>query len=400
MSSSLNWKQLTAVQAGGVFSLPMLLVGHYLCEHHGTLQSVKVIFLGNSLLLALAFGMVSLAVQRPLNTLAWAKMYFTEWGTRLAGLSLMFAMLGWYSLQLKEVSHTLVKFIPEQSSWIFKEPKVMICLLSTASLVSVFYGIKGFVKISYFTAIGLLLCLFVSPDSDAVVSSLKAGSSVEALALVLTAGILGVCDLPSFYRYSASLRDSKLSVLIVFLLCIPVAQLCGVFMGSKLHLFALEENITQGNLFNLMLIFWLVMACWSSNNLNLYSAVQCYKTLNPQSRKQSIGLLALLATIAALLLNFEKMPDYLDTLAVGVSSMAAVILLQFALNKNKLFIVNRKIQGNNTGAFLFGIAVSLAMTASIPDLSAKGVFISALAATLFKLYFFAKERTCRLPDKT
>ena len=145
--------------------------------------------------------------------------------------------------------------------------------------------------------------------------------------------------------------------------------------------------------------FWimgfLVLAGWTTNNMNLYSAAVCMDSLSKgHSEKRRLTLVAILGTALALAHVLDHLALFLQVLAIFVGSMGAVILANFLLVKVPRMGMNLTAWAGGItfglfNLFHFGSITSIA----ILDAFLGSVVIILLSSTLYDFLTRIRERS-------
>lgn len=219
-----NWLQLSAIQMGGAFSLPVFIIGYFLGSHYRINTALFQIFIGNSILLMISLAYLRVIVRHRVITIDMARFLFGNIGNHFAGISTLISMLGWSVIQWQFIANACVSFIQKKSNFL------MFVLQGDA--VSIDHP-KSFV-------LGLLIVFSVA------------------------SGLL--FDLPTFYRHARTETQGKISLSLLWMLAVLGVESLGVMAAN--HQGTL--NFIDGH--RLGFVVLIVITGFLTNGLNIYSA--------------------------------------------------------------------------------------------------------------------------------
>ena len=131
--------------------------------------------------------------------------------------------------------------------------------------------------------------------------------SMAGLSLVISCSIAAVIDLPTFFREARSPRDAKIAASALFLISLPLVECAGVFIPT-------------------LNPFFLLLAGFTANNANMYSAAVSLETLVPLPLRHRLLLICLIGTLLALFPLLENLEVYINTIGIIISSMGGVLI--------------------------------------------------------------------------
>lgn len=337
-----NWWQLTSIQLGGAICLPVIMVGQLLATKYGFLSAIIALLVGNGLLLLLGLAAAQMSLKKRVTTVENARDYFGARSSKLLASAMIICMLGWFAIQLNLMSLSLADTIQIIYGQNPLSSTVMTLILGTLITIVALKGIEALDRFATIT-----MPLLIGTMGYALYNAYTAGNSksiallsdgqiggltLAGVPLVIATCIAVVADLPTYYRFAASRRDSFASIAFLFLLAVPVIEFVGVYMGSQIGGANIIETLTAngGSLWHLWIGLFLLFAGWTTNNTNLYSAAVCLKNILPKYSQAlctiAIGIAGTLLASVNLLQNFELV---LEAMGIMIASMAAVILTRF-----------------------------------------------------------------------
>ncbi|MDP3889451.1 MAG: hypothetical protein Q8Q25_02850 [bacterium] len=337
-----SWWQMTSIQIGGAICLPILMVGQELGKTYGFAKTVGAVLIGNMLLFLLGLAKAKMSFENKDTTIKNASRYFGQYGTFLLAGTMIMSLIGWFAIQLNLIALS----VQTSLSLLFDGMPVNIeflnIILGTIITIAALRGISALEKLAdlsvplLIATIGYVLYRTYINATISVFEIPVLNNSFRGISLVLAATIMAVIDMPTYYRFSRSKRDSFLSIFILFVLAIPIIEITGAYIGLHNPGNTLIETLTAGGgfLYQMGMLLFLVLAGWTTNNANIYSAVVTLEKIAPNI--SHIGRTLLLGTIGTMLSCFDllnNLEPVLNGMGILVSSMGAVIATQYILNR-------------------------------------------------------------------
>ncbi|WP_068471456.1 cytosine permease [Candidatus Protochlamydia phocaeensis] len=327
-----SWRQLLSIQAGGVICLPVIFIGSLLCEKYGWRASFSIIGIGNALLLILGLISARMSVTYRNSTAEQAKRYFGKRGSQLFALALMGSMMGWFAIQLNLMSLGLEHFTLKAG---LKCPSYLLNAL--LGLVLSLLMLKGIKAVNRLADISLpLLILTVGYALWSVEFEPQENnpsfSIWEGLAIILGIELGAVIDLPTFFRHAKSPKDAYISILVLYGLIVPVIEMAGVYLACQGQAKTIVEVLQagQGVWWSMWTALFILLAGWTTNNANLYSAVASSQIVFPSfTFKARVLMLGIGGTLLACLNPAEHLELSLNLVGLGIGSIGAILLSSY-----------------------------------------------------------------------
>lgn len=328
-----NWLQLSAVQIGGAVCMPMILIGYSLAKMCPQM-AFQAIAVGNILLFILALATSKMSVKTKATTTENASLYFGNIGKHFFAFIIMFSMCAWFAIQ----SQVMVQDIAQM---VQIPPVLTTAILSVLIVIASISGIRSVAKFANVAVplmiATLLIAVITAFQSDYIAPSQQTGDFGTALSLVIAAAILAVIDLPTFFRHAASKKDAVKASVATFLVGIPLVELAGVLLGMHTESTSLPDALMclSHPIWKAWICLFVLLAGWTTNNANLYSAAMCLESLVPKVKgKHAIIFAGILCTILSCFDLLENLSMVLELMGVLIASMGAVILSDSLLKKN------------------------------------------------------------------
>lgn len=306
--------KLLAIQIGGAICLPVLMVGQLLEQKVGLGGALFSIFWGNLFLFGLGLIASELSLSEKKTTAEHAEKYFGKLGMKGFSLALLISMGGWFAIQLKALTD------------LFPLSPLFLGGLITLSTLK---GIKALELISLITSPLLaifLVCPLFKLEGDVPLLDLN----YNGVSLVMAAASLAVLDLPTFFRFAKSKNSARVASFFLFVILLPLVE--GI--GAILSAYHPKQDLIQMLGGGLSVSLFILIAGWTTNNMNLYSAAINLKNLVPSLKEShSILIVGVISSLLAYVNPFE----YLDFIALLASAMGGVMLISFILNNQKAY---------------------------------------------------------------
>jgi len=355
-----NWYELSSIQIGGAICLPVILIGYELVRTTGLTSSLVAIIIGNLLLFSCALITSKMSFANKKTTAENAEEYFGKMGKVFFALIITFSLSCWFAIQTEVMSHDLIELLATFTGYKIESSALVSVILSLLMVVSLLFGLQGVTVLATLTLPLMLLTLAISlycAYTGSSASQPELGSySFQGLSLILAGNIAAVCDLPTFFRHAATKREAYKASIMTFLIGIPLVELVGVFLGYWTESNSLIKALLCSDhpLFRLWVGLFILLAGWTTNNTNLYSASMGMRAICPKLSEKKITLIiGAFATLLSLLPLLESLSLVLDFMGIFVASMCGVIITAFCMKKFGLHELSQKL------AWVMGIVAGL-----------------------------------------
>jgi cytosine permease len=382
----LSFSDLVNIEVGGAICLPILMVGHKLVQAIGFAGSLGAVLLGNLVLFCLAVVAAKMSIARRKKTPENARDYLGGAGVKVLAGVLFTAKCCWFALQLNLMSLTFIQLLdPYLSSAHFYSVNIICGILIMAITMIGIEGVSRFSSLCLPFMICTLVYSLIGADSSAIQLQ-PIVFSTEALAIVIGAPITAVIDMPTYFSQSRSGKDSIRAVCAMFLVALPVIEGVGVYLASCSPSDNFLAVFTQGNgaLWNLWISLFILLAAWTTNTTNLYSATVCLDSLVKNKSHYIRCIITTAIAVGISLLNIlEHFSLFLNVLVVVVGSLGAVILSAYCLQGD---VTSARTQKGNLLGGIAGIAIGLSSVFHMFSLSGVAIvdaFCFSFLATIF-----------------
>lgn len=398
MINQQNWWHLSSIQLGGVICLPVIVIGQTLYQTYGFTSSIVAILLGNLLLLLLGLATTKMSCEKRKTTPLNAAEYFGENGVSLFALTMCLSLMGWFAIQLNMMSLSVIDLLSINEN--IKAPLLTNVLLGALITFVAFYGIKSLNILANISLPLLIMTLgyaFLTTNTPQTLNPLHL--SFSGVSMVIALAIAFVIDLPTYYRHARTPKDGYISISIIFLLALPILEIIGVYLAAGSSGGTILEILKRSNgiVWNLWVALFLILAGWTTNNINLYSGAVCLEPLlKIQSEKKRILIFGSIGTALSCFNFLSNLIAILDIMGIFVASMGSVIITRYLIEKMQRFPVRKEDYPWHFFAWGLGIILGLSSMnnfslTSIPVLDA--TLGSSLGTFSFMLQRFYSEKT-------
>jgi len=356
MNERQSYIELASVQIGGAICLPMILIGYEL-SRVDFLSAIVAVILGNCFLFFVAKTSSKMAYACQLSTTDNAARYFGKTGKGLFSLIIAFCMCSWFAIQTEVMAQDVSQSFGQTAF----QPIISVLIATCVVLLSL-GGINCIAKLA-----NLAVPLMAVTLAVALVGALQQGTfSIDfeiknlpkAFTMVVAASILAVVDLPTFFRHARSEKDVRLATRLIFLFGIPFVELIGVILGGL----SSSENLLgaffciENPLWRAWIIVFFLLAGTTTNNTNLYSATQAFKSIQAGISCKKAAVLAGLVCIIFSACSFIKhLSVILECMAIALSSMGATIAAAFVIRQQESPLAKR----TNLISWALGLSVGM-----------------------------------------
>lgn len=320
---------LLCIQIGGAICLPVIMVGQMLAQSYGFLPALAMILGGNLLLLAYGLFSAKMGMGSGKSTIELAVGRFGRYGPLLFGAIFLMSMLGWFAIQINVITESIVHVLPA----LHLSP--LLCNLGLGALMTAVSacGIRGLRVLSQWSLpllVGTLAVAMFTVTGTIIPPTLP--FSVAGISLVIATAIGAVIDLPTYWRYARTHKEGLWAIAILFGIALPVIEFLGVYLGAHTGGGTVVGMLTQGGgvLWSLWVALFLLVAGWTTNNTNLYSAgANSFALLPKLSFAQRTIVIGAMGTMLSCLNVLSHFTLALEMMGIMIASMGAVMVCTY-----------------------------------------------------------------------
>ena len=347
-----NYLSLTLIQVSFYMCISVVMVGFMLAQKYGIKGAVLSIFLGNIALIFLAIPLSVYTTESRKTTAMQMHDILGKYGSKIATLGLIISLTGWFSVQMTLLSDTVIKGFALVDISVSKIP---INLMLGAFIITIvsrgITALRGFAKIMaplFLVTIILAIVMYVKMDGGSTASFLSrlpasplasTGNDmaiIGGIIMIMVCTLCGLFDMPTYYRFSSSKRDSIISIILLFGIGVPMIELTGVlfyaFMPNADSIITIMMNNSVGIVFVAWNVMFIAMSECSINNSNLYvSAVNAEIITSKIPFKRRTIIIGAIGIATSFIDVMEHFASFLQAISIVISSLVAVMIINFAL---------------------------------------------------------------------
>lgn len=333
----LDFKELNYLTLGGMISVPVITTGFLLGPKYNFTIICTSIFIANSLSTILCTCILHLSNKMGKSPLEFLTTFFGHKITRIFSVIFFMSACFWFSHQL----YNAVKVINIPSYLI--NPVLLTLLIGSSMTLFLKEGLSKIVLISRYTVpISVLFLCFLGYEelknldifTLETSSSFATSFSLQAITLIFCSSLLGVIELPNYYRFGKNEKISYLSLFVCWVGGLSMVQILGVLLSLSsvdASLFHKIDLVAASDRKIVVLIFILLSTC-CANNLNLYAGVLSLKNIFPREKETSLivftGLSATIITCFMDLQGFDQIV-MLKNIIIGVIIVIIVFKMKW-----------------------------------------------------------------------
>ncbi|NGX63139.1 MAG: hypothetical protein KR126chlam6_00546 [Candidatus Anoxychlamydiales bacterium] len=367
---SQNWRQILSIQIGGAICLPVIMIGQMIGSELGLKLGFVALGIGNAFLLALSIPMAIISYKKKKPTSEITQSFFGKKTSKLFSVIFSITMLAWFSVQLNLISISIIEVITLMHLNIHVNLILLNIVLGSIMSVAAIFGIKS-LKVLASLSVPILIGVLVYATISAPLPSFTMSSTSLKMASITTiigANIVAVIDMPTYFQYAKSKKDSLIASLVLFGLALPILECVGLYLGASVPKGSLlTALIANGSaIVGIFVGFFVIFAGWTTNNMNLYSGAINSRGIFPNfSYKVRVLLIGFIATIASCFSLINHLSIILAILGVSLSAIGAVCLTSYLMN---FFLKSELVKSQQTlnliillFSIIFGISTSFGL---------------------------------------
>lgn len=348
-----NWKQLSYLQIGNACCLPTVFVGYFIGSQLTLFSSISVIVFGNIFLFFLALIYTQLIKDRDLSTIECAKLLFGKTGTALCGLGLYITMIGWMTIQLNITVSFILKLVKHTP------PALIEGILMSLLFFITKWELKAIARFNQtifpVLLIGMLYIVLHSLKIQPVLPTSSLLTPTLSIMLVINTCLGVIFDFPTFFRKKTSAKDVYISLILLFLVALPLIEVAGVIIAthrSSAQEVDLIKSLPQQT--PLFFSIFFILSGISANCMNLYSAsITVTKLIKKINFNRSLLITSVISVFLATF-NLEKnYLSYLETINIIITLMGSMLVTHIILNKQNIFKLSENQKYHYDFLFLF-----------------------------------------------
>lgn len=388
----IGWFGLATIWFGGIISVPALLVGATLIGGLGFGPAILWSGLG-FLIVGTSMALLGArAAQQGADTRALATRAFGEQGARVVlGLVVGVPLMGWFGVQTAIAAGSLVHIVERSFGLHWSLPPVALALGATMTLTAV-AGFGALKWLNYLAvpakvalvAYGVAMAVQAHglnpvwtwrPDPTKAIDPLTAIGM--AVGFVAVAAVIA----PDYARQARTGRDAVLGCLLGLVPAAVLLAACGALLAIAQRTHDIVEIYARLGL-PLLALSVLIVATWTTNVMNVYSAGLALGGLlgwGPDRRAVATALAGLIGSVLAAAGILDRLTGFLSLLTLTVMPIAGAMVAAWWLVPAP---AARDHRWHATGLLAWSIGVAVVLWMDHPLRNLLGPVIAAGAHLL------------------
>lgn len=338
-SGQVGWFGLATIWFGGMISVPALLIGSTLVAG---LSFAGVVALGLIAFAIVASSMALLgakAVQRRSDTVGLAASAFGTEGTRwVIGIVIGVPMVGWFGVQTAIAAKSLVHIASLTFGMNIPAPlaSMVLGLVMTMTAVLGFGSLKWLNYLAvpckvFLVAFGVGMALWnhgVAPVLSYRPDPAHALDPLSAIGLAIGFVAMAMVIAPDYARQARTPRDAALGCVLGLLPAATLLAASGAILAITQHTYDIVEIYARFG-WPLLALTVLIIATWSTNVINVYSAGRALNGMLAAGERWrpwttlAAGLFGAVLAAGGLL---DRLTGFLSLLTLTVTPIAGVMI--------------------------------------------------------------------------
>ncbi|HEX6989169.1 MAG TPA: cytosine permease [Bacillota bacterium] len=380
-----SWWQMGMVWLGIGITIAAFLLGGAVGAGLNLTDSFLAVFLGSLVLTVIASLCGIVGARTNLSTAMIARFAFGERGVYLAALIMALGSYGWFGVQTGLFGDTAAVVMEQLfgRSW----PTGILILIGGVLMTSTaVFGYRAIEKLSTLAVPLMAILMFASvgmvlrdhPWSQLVASPPPGTPMPLGVAISIVAGsfMVGAVIAPDISRYARRPSDAVWAAVLGF----QVGFVIVVFIGS-----ILAQATGQADLVQIMVsLGWgvlafvvLILAQWTTNDNNLYSAALAFSVVFRHWPKWQLTTVAgILGTILAVLGIYGQFVPWLQVLSALVPPLGGVYVADYFLVQRERYRFENldRLEGIRYASFASWVLGALFGFATTPQPTGWGLF--------------------------
>ncbi len=368
------------------FSVPGLITGVEVGNALGLLHSIHAFLIGGLILSILGAFTGIVGAKNRYTSCITLKFVFGEYGAALISTLFVFALLGWYSVNL-DLFSTSLQQLSKQTIDVELSLSLVEALIGVLITIATIWGFNLIEKLSNYLVPIMVMVLFYmlyqSISFDFVIAEPTQSTPMsfgEAVSIIVGSFIVSVVLMPDFSRFAKTSRDAITASFLPFLgissFVYVISAIAGVAVSND-DILSIMLMLGLGYL----AFFLLISASFITNVVNLYSAALGANAINMKWKKRNLVIvLGIAGTVVASFNLLDNFTDFLFSLSIVFTPVAAIYVVDYFFVRNQVAYQPHELErGNKVNiialtAWGFGILSSLSVNQGFFTLTSIEVF--------------------------
>lgn len=367
--------RIAVIIIGIGITLPAFLVGAEIVSSLGLVASLLALATAGVILASIATLAMLVGARTHLSTPAIIRLTFGHAGSKFVNAFLASTLLGWYGVTVILFGRAAARAL-EEAGWQSNasvSPMLLVAFGSALMALTTIFGFRAIDRLSRI-AVPLLALMLLAAVTLAVqgmdwTESMRLQPSLDhgtiysigsGASLIIGGFMVGVTITPDLSRFARRDSDAVKGALLSYG---SGSQLVLLMTGIPALATGEKDLIVTMSMLGLGLpaLAVLLLATWTTNVNNLYSASLGFAQVLPRWRDWSITLVAGLAgTALAVVIGMEHFVSFLVFLAVAIPPIAGIYITDFFLLRRfaRLPSAQERVPNWNASAFAAWLVAS------------------------------------------
>jgi cytosine permease len=282
------WWSITLIMVGIGIDVPGLVLGLTFANGMELRDGIVAVLIGSTMLGILAAFCAVVGSRTGLSTPMITRFAFGEHGARVIALLMGLASLGWFGMQVGLMGNTLASWL-KISGW--EVPATMLAVLGGVLMTwTAVFGYRSMDRLSTWSvplmivlvATAMILMFSTHPEMKARPITAPMGIAAAAV-FAFSIFVNGAIQFPNFSRYARNTRHAVIGAFLGLLLGNSLVLIAGMLLAKytgEADLMRLFTSVHMG----VFALIVLVLAQWTTNAANLYSASLSFPIAAPEAR--------------------------------------------------------------------------------------------------------------------
>ena len=341
-----TWKAQVFVWLGVGFCLTAFTLGGQIALGLGFWPTVAAVLVGGIILTVVGALVGAIGVRSGLSSTVSSRFTFGTYGAIIFGLINALCNFGWFGYQCTFFGSSITSMF-KLAAGIEVNLTACIVIGGLLMMITAIVGYKGIKVLSQFgvpllflLVIGGVIKTFTVVPAGEIVSAppVEPISFATAVSLMVGSFIVGVSIVQDFTRYSKTVKDSSIGIVLGFTIGYPAVVICGAIFACAFQSNDLTNTLINVLGFGYIAAFIIVIATWTTNDNNLYQSVlgltnACHGIIK-LPRWVTTAICGVIATILGAIGMIDWLVPFLNILCVVVPPITGAMLADFYILKN------------------------------------------------------------------
>lgn len=332
-----------ATVAGWIICLSTMLTGGALAMGLDFKNAILATIIGMAILTVISAPLAALGGKFGVSTTMITRPVFGLAGSKIFGIIVAFLNgIGWFAFQAAFFALTMQQLFPNS---FFNDLMIGSIVGGFFMTLTAMYGYKGIAILSFLavpliiilSAFGGIAAVEIGGGIGTLMSAAATGTPISvssAIAIVVGNAVLGSLILSDISRYAKNAKTGAVSASMGYLIGGVFTIICGLAMAYVANVPGVGSTpnlphvmVTLGLGMGAMII--LVLAQWTTNTANLYSASLGIGSFVNAPQKVTVAIMGVIGTLLAVFNVYEIFIPFLTALGTALPPIGGVMLADY-----------------------------------------------------------------------